>query len=292
MHGKDLDGKWVQLDPHAEDHTDKVADVRDDHEQHARELELAPDGDEAHGHHHLVEGHPEVAAAARVRVRAAVRHDVKLAARGRARVERGVAQDETVRVVVDVAEADAVLAVAENPEQALTRRLEHIREEEVVARAVDLVRRDGHRHELSRVGPRHRDLRHGLGLGVVLEVLLLWNGWHLILGQPVDVRSVEACRRRRREDELLAAVVLARVDHVERALVVYLVVHLLGVVRPHRGRVVPDAIGTADDTEDVVAVRDITLHVLDLLTIPRVGGLGRNVERDDLLSAALHQHLH
>ena len=47
-----------------------------------------------------------------------------------------------MRVVVDVSEADSVLSGPEDAQPARARRLQKIRQEEVVARAVHLVRRD------------------------------------------------------------------------------------------------------------------------------------------------------
>ena len=69
--------------------------------------------------------------------------DVELAERGGAGVERALGDHEGVRVVVDVREADAVAPGAEDAEPAGARRLEQVGQEEVVARAVDLVRGQG-----------------------------------------------------------------------------------------------------------------------------------------------------
>ena len=96
-------------------------------------------------------------------------------------LQRALGDDQPVRVVVDVGEADAVLAAAEDAQPAGASRLEKVGEEEVVARPVDLVRRDGAGHQLVAAGGGELELAHGLGLGVRLQVAAanMREGGHL-----------------------------------------------------------------------------------------------------------------
>ena len=68
-------------------------------------------------------------------------YDVELAARGAALGERALRDDEPMRVVVDVREADAIPTLTKLTQPAGAGALEQVGQEEVVARAVDLVRR-------------------------------------------------------------------------------------------------------------------------------------------------------
>ena len=63
-------------------------------------------------------GYQPVARGLRVRVRVAVGHDVKVAQSGRRRLQRALRDDEPVTVVVDVREANPVLALAEHAQLA------------------------------------------------------------------------------------------------------------------------------------------------------------------------------
>ena len=206
-------------------------------------------------------------------------------------MERALGDHEGVRVVVDVREADAVAPGAEDAEPAGARRLEQVGQEEVVARAVDLVRRDGDGHELgvARVGARL--LAHRLRLGVRLQVARLRQRRHLRLGEAVDVGAVEARRRRRRHHDLAHAGGAARADHVERALVVHLEVQRARVERADRRRVVPHAVGARHKLGDGLLGADVADDVAHALVPPRRLRRRHHVEHAHLLRAALHQHL-
>ena len=182
-------GEGEDLDP--EEEADDGAEVGKRHHEPVGQLELAPDAHEAHGLDHVVQGHPELAIARGVCVRAAVGDDVELSYGGAPGVESRFSENETMAVVVDVGEANTIVPVAKDAQEALARRLQHVREEEVIAGAVDLVRCDGHSHEIVAARLPHGDLPEGLGLGILLEVAALGDGGHLRLGETIHVRTVE-----------------------------------------------------------------------------------------------------
>ena len=128
-------------------------------------------------------------------MRISVGHDVEVAQHRAAGVERTLSDDEAVRIVVDMREADAVRPRTEYAQPAGSRRLEQVGQEEVVAWAVDLMRRDRTRHELIAACVGESLLAHRLGLRVSLQVPLLRQHRHLRLGEAIDVLAIEARRR-------------------------------------------------------------------------------------------------
>ena len=132
-------------------------------------------------------------------MRGAVGDDVEAAgARRGVRGERARGDDQPVRVIVDVREADAVGgAGAKHAQAAGAARFEHVGQEEVVARAVHLVRRHGHggqpaaaARQRRPVGGAQRELALGLGLGVRLQQLTLLRFFAPVLLTSASVSCV------------------------------------------------------------------------------------------------------
>lgn len=85
---------------------------------------------------------------------------------------------------------------------------------------------------------------------------------------------------------------LARVDDVNRALVVDLGVDRLRVIGPNGSCHVPHTVRACNDAVDGIRVGDVPLLVDDLRPLVRIQGLRRNVEGHDPFRASIHQHLH
>eukprot|EP00962_Isochrysis_galbana_P047880 scaffold19768_cov128-Isochrysis_galbana.AAC.3 len=128
---------------------------------------------EAHRHPRLVNHTPQRRVPLRVWVRVAVRHNIELAVYSGSLVQRSLGDDEPVRVVVDVSEADPVLAIAENAQPAGATRLQQVGKEQVISRAVHLVRGHGAGEQAFVRCRCDGELRHGLGLRIELKVALL-----------------------------------------------------------------------------------------------------------------------
>mmetsp|Transcript_5576 Transcript_5576/g.17507 ORF Transcript_5576/g.17507 Transcript_5576/m.17507 type:complete len:470 (-) Transcript_5576:292-1701(-) len=278
VHCEHFDSKRVELELNTQQHAEQVAKVGKAHNQPERDRQLAVHGREAHADNGAVELRPEERVTVRVRVGVTVRDDVELAERGGAGAERALGDDEAVRVIVHMREADAVEAAPEDAQFACARHLEQVWQEEVVAWPVHLMRRDRARHEVVACSRAQRHLAARLGARVLLQVGGLRQLGHLRLGEPVHILAVKTGRRRGGHDDLAAADGLARLDHVQRPRVIHVLVQLRRVVRPDGRAVVPNALGARHRAQHRVIVAQVTLHVLDGGVRPAIGGLWRHVE--------------
>ena len=163
-------------------------------------------------------------------------------------------------------------------------------EEEHVARAVHLMGRHRHRQQVFAVARRHARL---LALALALRVRLeeLSRDLELRLLETVDVVPVEPRGGGRRHDDLLDAVLLARVDDVDGALVVDLHVHVERVIGPDERRDVPHALAALARLVHVARIGEVALHPDDPRIVARVFRFGGDVEGDDARGAALDEHL-
>mmetsp|Transcript_24527 Transcript_24527/g.70472 ORF Transcript_24527/g.70472 Transcript_24527/m.70472 type:complete len:273 (+) Transcript_24527:484-1302(+) len=225
-------------------------------------------------------------------VRCGISADVELGQCRASLVEGPLAQHEAVAVVVHVREADPVAAVAKDPQLAGGGRLQHVRQEEGVARTVHLVRRDGHSEQIIATGVREEFLASGLCGCVLLEVAALWDGRHLGLDQPLDVAPVEARARRRGHHDLRHAGVAAGLQHMAGAADVDVLVQLRRVERPHGSTQVPHAVGPRHGLGHRLEGAQVALHILYAWILPRVRRRWEDVEGHDALRPTLHKHLH
>mmetsp|Transcript_13689 Transcript_13689/g.54856 ORF Transcript_13689/g.54856 Transcript_13689/m.54856 type:complete len:260 (-) Transcript_13689:558-1337(-) len=129
VHDEDADVESAELEGRAEEPADEVGDAREKGEEPHGQVHLGPQRLEAHADDGLVEFLPEIQVLFAARVRRAVGDDVELAEGSVARRQRALGDDEPVAVVVDVREADAVVAGAEDAEPAVPRVLEEVRQE-------------------------------------------------------------------------------------------------------------------------------------------------------------------
>mmetsp|Transcript_29263 Transcript_29263/g.94400 ORF Transcript_29263/g.94400 Transcript_29263/m.94400 type:complete len:225 (-) Transcript_29263:394-1068(-) len=224
MHDEDADVEDVQLELGVEEKGDDLGDVGYDHEEPDGVVELRPEGPEAAGGDGLVELLPEDEVLVALGMRVAVRDDVEFSSDCLfflfcfclvvVVVEGLLGDDEAVAVVVDVGEADAIEAVAEDAELSVAGVFEDVRQEEVVAGPVDLVGRDGDGLEAVAVRLGDLEFRHGLGFRVGLQILFERELRQFVLGQPVDVRPREPRRGRAGEHEFLHLEFLAGLENV------------------------------------------------------------------------------
>mmetsp|Transcript_26540 Transcript_26540/g.64141 ORF Transcript_26540/g.64141 Transcript_26540/m.64141 type:complete len:299 (+) Transcript_26540:534-1430(+) len=240
----------------------------------------------------LVEPAPE-------RLRAAVGRDVELPEGRAAGLQRRLAEDEGVAVVVDVGEGDQVLPLPENPQAAGPGGLEEVREHQRVPRAVDLVGRDRDGHQprgvvhLAEVPLAHR-LGPRVLRGEAPRRLALVRERQLLLPQADDVEAprVEPRRGGGAHHDLLDPELLARLDHVHGPEVVHLLVEIVGIVRADDGRHVEDDVASFEGGHDVLELGQVALHVLDRLRLGcEVGAAPADVERGDVRRASLGEHL-
>mmetsp|Transcript_29605 Transcript_29605/g.87764 ORF Transcript_29605/g.87764 Transcript_29605/m.87764 type:complete len:385 (+) Transcript_29605:827-1981(+) len=280
----------IELEGGIQDPSHELGDVRQHEEEGLGEMELSQYGGEAHGDDGLVHNVPKDEVLIALGVGGPVRDDVEFAQRGRVGLEGAFGDDETVAVIVDVGEADAILPLAEHPQLAVPGGLEEVRKEQVVPRPVHLMGGDGHGHQVGGARLPHGQFAHRLGLGVRLQVLLQRQRRHLVLGQSVHVRPHESRRRRAGHDDLPHPRGFARVDHVQRASVIHPLVQFLRMERPDRRGVVPDAIGPPHGVEYRVSIGNVPRPPFDVRMTPRRFRGGHNVERYYLPRSSLDEH--
>mmetsp|Transcript_20245 Transcript_20245/g.35147 ORF Transcript_20245/g.35147 Transcript_20245/m.35147 type:complete len:310 (-) Transcript_20245:116-1045(-) len=264
------------------------------HHEPGRQMELLPQRVEAHGHHGLVQHLPELNGRA-------IGHHVVLAQGRGSRVQRLRAENQTVAVVVHVAEGNQVLAGAENAQLAGARGLQQVGQEKAVSGSVHLVRRHSNGQQIALLratGISHCLLAEGLGLCVRLQkllgVLAAVDLQQFLFGEPVDVgvRERKPCTGTGAHDDLLNTQLLACVKDINGSLVVHL--HICGrsMVRSNQSSNVKDTFGAFACALHVLRVSNITLEILDLVALHRILRSGRDVKGNDSIAATLHQHLH
>mmetsp|Transcript_637 Transcript_637/g.862 ORF Transcript_637/g.862 Transcript_637/m.862 type:complete len:254 (+) Transcript_637:115-876(+) len=197
IHHQHLHAERAQFHLGSHEEANGIAHVGQEVHEELRKMKFLQDGSKTQCNSKAIHFFPQQGIAAGIAhlvgMSVCVGANVKTSQRRTSLVQCALTEDESMTVVVNICKTDFVLSVAKNAKFTCGSCFHEIRQVKCVARAVDLVRCDGHCHQLVAGCFCDDHLPFCFGLRILLQVRLLWKLGQFQFRKPINIRAIEAC---------------------------------------------------------------------------------------------------